>query len=231
MGVTFALVAMLCFAANILITRYAVARMPVEAGFLRRAGDQHPVSGAAVPVRAGGARRALGLGLEGRGAVRARRRDRHLPRAGASCSTRCACSGPRARACSTRPRRPSRWSAPGCWRTSASGSYEIALMAIVWVGLWFTQPRAGSARRRFRAGGRAQGNAGRPADGRRLRHRQRAARPRDARLGRGGPRHGAVVAAPRSLCQVVATRDWGKIAAQLRARRPHGAAGSTSAAA
>ena len=33
MGVTFAFAAMLCFAANILITRYAVARMPVDAGF------------------------------------------------------------------------------------------------------------------------------------------------------------------------------------------------------
>jgi len=31
MGVAFAFAAMLCFAANILITRYAVARMPVDA--------------------------------------------------------------------------------------------------------------------------------------------------------------------------------------------------------
>src|SRR5579862_4443760 len=33
MGVTFALVAMLCFSSNILFTRYAVARLPVDAGF------------------------------------------------------------------------------------------------------------------------------------------------------------------------------------------------------
>ena len=33
MGVTFALLAMLSFATNIMITRYAVARMPVESGF------------------------------------------------------------------------------------------------------------------------------------------------------------------------------------------------------
>ena len=33
MGVAFALAAMVCFASNILLTRYAVARMPVESGF------------------------------------------------------------------------------------------------------------------------------------------------------------------------------------------------------
>jgi len=33
MGIAFALLAMVCFAANIIITRFAVARMPVEAGF------------------------------------------------------------------------------------------------------------------------------------------------------------------------------------------------------
>lgn len=34
MGIAYSLAAMLCFAANILITRYALARMPLEAGFL-----------------------------------------------------------------------------------------------------------------------------------------------------------------------------------------------------
>ena len=33
MGIAYALLAMLCFATNIVITRYAVARLPVEAGF------------------------------------------------------------------------------------------------------------------------------------------------------------------------------------------------------
>ncbi len=34
MGIAYSLAAMLCFAANILITRYALARMPLDAGFL-----------------------------------------------------------------------------------------------------------------------------------------------------------------------------------------------------
>ena len=33
MGIAYALLAMLCFATNIVITRYAVARLPVESGF------------------------------------------------------------------------------------------------------------------------------------------------------------------------------------------------------
>src|SRR5262245_21667518 len=33
MGVTFSLAAMICYSTNILITRYAVTRMPVDAGF------------------------------------------------------------------------------------------------------------------------------------------------------------------------------------------------------
>ncbi|MGH9808626.1 MAG: hypothetical protein ACRD9W_15510, partial [Terriglobia bacterium] len=33
MGVALSFAAMLCFASNIMVTRYAVARMPVEAGF------------------------------------------------------------------------------------------------------------------------------------------------------------------------------------------------------
>ena len=35
----------------------------------------------------------------------------------------------------------------GAWLLAGEllGPYEIALMAVVWVGLWLTQPRAGSA--------------------------------------------------------------------------------------
>src|SRR5688572_22725638 len=34
MGIAYALAAMVCFASNILVTRYALARMPLESGFL-----------------------------------------------------------------------------------------------------------------------------------------------------------------------------------------------------
>ena len=144
MGVAFALAAMLCFAANILITRYAVARHAGGSGFLRRAGDQHPVSGDPVPVRAGGAHRALGLGLEGRG---------RCSRSAASIGT---FLGRRLLFDAVRLLGPSRASvfhstAPafaliGAWLLADErlGLYEIGLMAVVWLGLWFTQPRAGS---------------------------------------------------------------------------------------
>jgi drug/metabolite transporter (DMT)-like permease len=95
------------------------------------------------------------------------------------------------------------------------GPYEIALMAVVWVGLWLTQPRAGSAhalapavlRKGFVVGlltvaGFGFGNVIR---GIAMRQWEEAAL-------------GTVIASVAALaCQVVVTRNWPGIAAQLRA--------------
>jgi drug/metabolite transporter (DMT)-like permease len=94
------------------------------------------------------------------------------------------------------------------------GPYEIALMAVVWVGLWLTQPRSGSvhalapdvARKGFIAGlltvaGFGFGNVIR---GIAMRNWEEAAL-------------GTVIASVAALaCQVAVTRNWPRIAAQLR---------------
>jgi drug/metabolite transporter (DMT)-like permease len=94
------------------------------------------------------------------------------------------------------------------------GAYELALMALVWLGLWLTQPRAGSLhalapevlRKGFIAGlltvaGFGFGNVIR---GIAMREWHEAAL-------------GTVVASLAAFaCQVVVTRNWPRIAAQLR---------------
>jgi drug/metabolite transporter (DMT)-like permease len=94
------------------------------------------------------------------------------------------------------------------------GVYEIALMAVVWVGLWLTQPRAGSLlavspevlKKGLAAGlltvaGFGFGNVLR---GLAMRDWHEAAL-------------GTVIASVAAFaCQVIVTRHWPKIAAQLR---------------
>jgi len=96
------------------------------------------------------------------------------------------------------------------------GLYEIGLMALVWLGLWFTQPRAAPG-------------GGRPARAS-LRKGMLFGLLTVAGFGFGSVLRGlamrgwheallgALVASAAALaCQVVVTRDWTKILAQLRA--------------
>jgi drug/metabolite transporter (DMT)-like permease len=105
----------------------------------------------------------------------------------------------------------------GAWLLAGEvlGPYELALMALVWSGLWLTQPRAGSLhalapevlRKGFLAGlatvaGFGFGNVLR---GLAMRDWSEAAL-------------GTVIASVAALaCQFAVTRDWGRIGAQLRA--------------
>ncbi len=220
MGVTFALLAMLAFATNILITRYAVARMPVEAGFFIVLATNILFPALLFPFEL--AARAAPWSWDWKGAG--------LFALGGFVGT---FLGRRFLFDAVRILGPSRASvfhstAPafalvGAWLLADErlGWYEILLMAIVWVGLWFTQPRAGTvgslspeaARRGLFVGlmtvaGFGLGNVLR---GLAMRNWEEAV-------------FGTVVSSMAALlCQVMATRDWPKIAAQLRAadRRAH----------
>jgi len=214
MGVTFAFAAMLCFAANILITRYAVARMPVDAGFfvVLATNILFPalLFAAELGVRAApwswdwkGAGLFAVTGIIGTFMGRRFLFDtvRILGPSRASVFH------------STAPA----FALAGAWLLADErlGWYEIMLMAIVWVGLWFTQPRAGSigalspavARAGLLAGlltvaGFGLGNVLR---GLAMRVWEEAVL-------------GAVLSSVAALlCQVLATRDWDRIGVQFRA--------------
>ncbi len=212
MGVTFALVAMLCFSANILITRYAVTRLPVDAGFFIVLGTNILFPAVVFPFEL--AARAAPWSWDWKGAG--------LFALGGVIGT---FLGRRFLFDAVRMLGPSRASvfhstAPafaliGAWLLADErlGLYEIGLMAMVWLGLWFTQPRAGSntlspaaLRKGVLAGlltvaGFGIGNVMRGI----------AMRSWDEAV------LGAVVSSLAALvCQGVATRDWAKIAAQLR---------------
>jgi drug/metabolite transporter (DMT)-like permease len=214
MGVTFALMAMLSFAANIMITRYAVARMPVEAGFFIVLATNILFPALLFPFEL--AARAAPWSWDWKGAG--------LFALGGIVGT---FLGRRFLFDAVRILGPSRASvfhstAPafalvGAWLLADErlGWYEILLMAIVWLGLWFTQPRAGTvgalapeaARRGYLVGimtvaGFGLGNVLR---GLAMRNWEEAV-------------FGTVVSSIAALlCQVMATRDWPKIAAQFRA--------------
>ena len=214
MGITYALLAMLAFATNIVITRFAVARMPVEAGFFIVL---------ATNVLFPAALFALELG------VRAAPWSWHWQGAGlfAIGGVIGTFLGRRFLFDTVKLLGPSRASvfhstAPafalvGAWLLAGEllGAYEIALMALVWLGLWLTQPRAGALhalapdvlRKGFVAGlltvaGFGFGNVLR---GLAMRDWSEAAL-------------GTVIASLAAFaCQILATRNWGRIAAQLRA--------------
>ena len=215
MGVTFALVAMVCFSANILITRYAVVRLPVEAGFFIVLATNILFPAVLFPFEL--AARAAPWAWDWKGAG--------LFAIGGVIGT---FLGRRFLFDAVRVLGPSRASvfhstAPafallGAWLLADErlGLYEIGLMAVVWLGLWFTQPRAGSA-----AGGTLS-----PAN---LRKGMLAGLFTVAGFGIGNVLRGlamrgwdeavlgtVVSSVAAFACQVVATRDWGKIAAQLR---------------
>lgn len=213
MGIAYALLAMLAFATNIVITRYAVARLPVEAGFfivlatnvlfpaaifagelaLREAPYAWNWTGAWMFAVGG----VIGTFLGRRFLFDAVK-----------------LLGP-SRASVFHSTSPA-FALVAAWLLAGEllGAYELALMALVWLGLWLTQPRAGSQhalapeilRKGFIAGlltvaGFGFGNVIR---GIAMREWHEAAL-------------GTVIASTAAFaCQVVVTRNWPKIAAQLR---------------
>jgi drug/metabolite transporter (DMT)-like permease len=214
MGVAYSLLAMLSFATNIVITRYAVARMPVEAGFFIVL-----ATNVLFPAALFGAELAVRVAPWGWNWTGA-----WMFAVGGVVGT---FLGRRFLFDTVKLLGPSRASvfhstAPAfaliaAWLLAGEilGPYEIALMALVWVGLWLTQPRAGSAhalspqvlRKGFVAGlltvaGFGFGNVIR---GIAMRNWEEAAL-------------GTVIASLAALaCQVAVTRSWPRIAAQLQA--------------
>lgn len=213
MGIAYALLAMLCFATNIVITRFAVARLPVEAGFFVVLAT-NVLFPAALFAAELGAREApyawhwKGAGLFAIGGVIGTFLGRRF------LFDTVKLLGP-SRASVFHSTAPA-FALIGAWLLAGEilGAYEIALMLVVWAGLWLTQPRAGSLqalapellRKGFAAGlltvaGFGFGNVLR---GLAMRAWEEAAL-------------GTVIASVAALaCQFAVTRNWGKIGAQLR---------------
>jgi drug/metabolite transporter (DMT)-like permease len=216
MGVVLALLAMLSFATNILITRYAVARMPVESGFFVVLATNILFPALLFPFDL--AVRVTPWSWDWKGAgmfVLGGVIGTFLGRRFLFDTVRIL--GP-ARASVFHSTAPA-FALVGAWLLADErlGWYEILLMAIVWVGLWFTQPRAGSA-----AGG------GLPASA--VRKGMLAGLLTVAGFGLGNVVRGlamrnwdeavfgtVISSVAALLCQLVATRDWKAIGAQFRA--------------
>jgi len=213
MGIAYALLAMMCFATNIVITRFAVARLPVEAGFFVVLAT-NVLFPAALFAAELGAREApyawhwKGAGLFAIGGVIGTFLGRRF------LFDTVKLLGP-SRASVFHSTAPA-FALIGAWLLAGEilGAYEIALMLVVWAGLWLTQPRAGSLqalapellRKGFAAGlvtvaGFGFGNVLR---GLAMRVWEEAAL-------------GTVIASVAALaCQFAVTRNWEKIGAQLR---------------
>jgi drug/metabolite transporter (DMT)-like permease len=213
MGVAYALLAMLSFATNILITRYAVARLSVEAGFFIVLATNVLFPAALFAVELG-VRAApytwnwKGAGLFAIGGVIGTFLGRRF------LFDTVKLLGP-SRASVFHSTAPA-FALVGAWLLAGEilGPYEIALMAVVWVGLWLTQPRAGSVhaptkqvlRKGLVAGlltvaGFGFGNVLR---GIAMRNWDEAAL-------------GTVIASLAALaCQFLVTRNWASIGRQLR---------------
>jgi len=214
MGIVYSLLAMLAFATNIVITRYAVTRMPVESGFFIVLATNvlfpAAIFGAELAARAepyawhwkGAALFAVG-GVIGTFLGRRFLFDT-VKLLGPSRASVFHSSAPA-------------FALVAAWLLADEvlGAHELALMAVVWLGLWLTQPRAGSLhavgpallRKGLAAGlltvaGFGFGNVLR---GLAMRDWHEAAL-------------GTVVASLAALaCQVLVTRRWDRIAGQLRA--------------
>jgi len=213
MGVAYALLAMLSFATNIIITRYAVARMSVEAGFfvVLATNVLFPAAVFAVEIALRAAPYAWswkGAGLFAIGGVIGTFLGRRF------LFDTVKLLGP-SRASVFHSTAPA-FALVAAWLLADEvlGAYEITLMAVVWFGLWLTQPRAGSAhalsphllRKGLAAGlltvaGFGFGNVLRGI------------------AMRGWPEAalGTVIASLAALaCQFAVTRKWAAIGAQLR---------------
>ncbi len=221
MGVTYALLAMVFFASNIIITRYALVRLPVEAGFFIVLATNILFPSALFAVELG--TRAAPWAWDWRGAWT-------FAFAGVIGTF----LGRRMLFDTVRLLGPSRASvfhstAPAfalvaAWLLADErlGLYELGLMAVVWLGLWFTQPRAGAA-----AGGIRLTQAN-------VRRGMLAGVLTVAGFGIGNVLRGLAMrgwdeaifgtllsALAALVCQVLATRDWGKIGALLRGADRH----------
>jgi drug/metabolite transporter (DMT)-like permease len=213
MGVAYALLAMLSFATNIIITRYAVARMSVEAGFFIVLAT-NVLFPAAIFAAELGVRAAPytwnwnGAGLFAIGGVIGTFLGRRF------LFDTVKLLGP-SRASVFHSTAPA-FALIAAWLLAGEvlGAYEIALMALVWLGLWLTQPRAGSAHalsRHLLRKGLAAGlltvagfGVGNVLRGIAMRGWPEAAL-------------GTVIASVAALaCQFAVTRNWGAIGAQLR---------------
>lgn len=213
MGIAYALLAMLCFATNIVITRFAVARLPVESGFfvVLAVNILFPalLYAAELGVRAAPySWNWKGAGLFAIGGVIGTFLGRRF------LFDTVKLLGP-SRASVFHSTAPA-FALIGAWLLAGEvlGIYEILLMAVVWTGLWLTQPRAGSVhalapdivRKGMLAGlltvaGFGFGNVLR---GMAIRDWNEAV-------------FGTVIASVAALaCQVLVTRQWDRIAAQLR---------------
>ena len=212
MGVFLALLAMACFAANIILTRYAVARMPVESGFLVVLATNILFPALLFPVEL--AVRAApwswdwkGAGIFALGGVVGTFLGRRF------LFDTVYLLGP-SRASVFHSTAPA-FALVGAWLLADErlGWYEMGLMAVVWLGLWFTQPRAGTtqvsaaqARLGLIAGiltvaGFGFGNVLRGV----------ATRAWEEIF------LGTVIASVAALlCQLVATRNWSRIGSQMR---------------
>jgi drug/metabolite transporter (DMT)-like permease len=216
MGVTYALLAMMFFASNIIITRYAVMRLPVEAGFFVVLATNILFPALLFPFELA-ARTApwswdwKGAGMFALGGVIGTFLGRRM------LFDAVRLLGP-SRASVFHSTAPA-FALVGAWLLADErlGLYEIGLMALVWLGLWFTQPRAGTA---------APGSRLTPAV---VRKGMLAGLLTVAGFGIGNVLRGlamrgwdeavlgTIVSSLAALaCQVLATRDWGKIAGLLR---------------
>jgi drug/metabolite transporter (DMT)-like permease len=205
---------MLAFATNIVVTRFAVARMPVEAGFfiVLATNVVFPalLFAAELGVRAAPyAWNWKGAGLFAIGGVVGIFLGRRF------LFDTVKLLGP-SRASVFHSTAPA-FALVAAWLLAGEllGPYELALMVVVWLGLWLTQPRAGSLhalapevlRKGFLAGlltvaGFGFGNVLR---GLAMREWNEAAL-------------GTVVGALAAMaCQVAFTRNWARVGAQLRA--------------
>lgn len=213
MGVTFALLAMFAFATNIIITRYAVARLPVEVGFFIVLATNVLFPGAIFAAEL--SLRAepwswhwKGAGLFAIGGVIGTFLGRRF------LFDTVKLLGP-SRASVFHSTAPA-FALVAAWLLAGEilGATELALMAVVWLGLWLTQPRAGSLhsvtpavlKKGLAAGlltvaGFGFGNVLR---GLAMREWHEAAL-------------GTVIASLAAVvCQIVVTRNWPNIVAQLR---------------
>lgn len=213
MGIAYALLAMVSFATNIVITRYAVARLPVEAGFFIVLATNvlfpAAIFAGELALRAepwGWQWTQAGLFAIG-GVIGTFMGRRFL-------FDTVKLLGP-SRASVFHSTSPA-FALIAAWLLAGEllGPYEIGLMAVVWVGLWLTQPRAGALgavppevlRKGLAAGlltvaGFGFGNVIR---GIAMREWHEAAL-------------GTVIASVAAFaCQVAVTRNWPRIAAQLR---------------
>lgn len=220
MGIAYALLAMLAFATNIVITRYAVARLPVEAGFFIVLATNVLFPAAIFAGELAVREAPYGWNWTGAwmfavgGVIGTFLGRRFLFDA-------VKLLGP-SRASVFHSTSPA-FALLAAWLLAGEllGAYEIALMALVWLGLWLTQPRAGSThalapellRKGFIAGlltvaGFGFGNVIR---GLAMREWHEAAL-------------GTVLASLAAFaCQVAVTRNWPKIVALLRGADRHAA--------